>query len=136
MMATLIDSSVWIDFTRTRSPRSLKQFIAPYILAPGASLAEPVVFEVLRHASDKESAQIGAQFDTLPMLPTPADLWSKAAKLGQGCRKKGIDSGGLDLLISAVAIHHETELVTFDHGFEKIASASTLKVKLLVRPRP
>jgi hypothetical protein len=50
-MITLIDTSLWIDFTRARSPRSLKQFIAPYILHPSAHLAESVTFEVLRHAT-------------------------------------------------------------------------------------
>ena len=49
-MATLIDTSLWIDFTRAQSPQTLKQFIAPYILDPDAHVAEPVVFEVLRHA--------------------------------------------------------------------------------------
>ena len=50
-MAALVDASLWIDFTRVRSPRSLKQFIAPYILAADACLAEPVVYEVMRHAT-------------------------------------------------------------------------------------
>jgi hypothetical protein len=27
-MATLIDTSLWIDFTRVRSPRSIKRFVA------------------------------------------------------------------------------------------------------------
>ena len=27
-MAKLVDSSLWIDFTRTRSPRALKLFVA------------------------------------------------------------------------------------------------------------
>jgi predicted nucleic acid-binding protein len=40
----------------------------------------------------------------------------------------------LDLLISTVAIHHGAELSTFEADFEPIASVSTLKVKLLMRP--
>ena len=36
-MPTLIDASLWIDFTRTRSPRAIKRFVAPYILHPGCS---------------------------------------------------------------------------------------------------
>lgn len=133
-MPTLIDSSVWIDFTRTRSPRSLKQFIAPFVLSPEASVAEPIVFEVLRFAGEREISHIQAQFQTLPMLDTPADLWSKSAKLGQNCRKKGIDAGAMDLLISTVAIHHDAELITFDADFERIAAIGDLRVKLLRRP--
>jgi hypothetical protein len=57
-MASLIDTSLWIDFTRVRSPQTLKQFIAPYILHPDAHLAEPVTFEILRHATPAEVRQL------------------------------------------------------------------------------
>ena len=134
-MGTLIESSLWIDFTRTRSPRNLKRFIAPYILAAEAALAEPVVFEVLRYATDDEVLQLTEQFRLLPMMATPDDLWARAPELGQACRKKKITPGAMDLLISCVAIHHGAELVTFDEDFQKIAGASDLRVKLLKRPR-
>jgi predicted nucleic acid-binding protein len=136
VVATLIDSSLWIDFTRARSPRSLKQFIASYILAPGVALAEPVVFEVLRYASHEETPQLQEQFRLLPILPTPGTLWADAAKLGQSCRRKKIAAGALDLLISSVAIHHGAELVTFDSDFQNIATASDLRVTFLQRLAP
>lgn len=101
-MATLIDSSLWIDLTRARSPRTLKTYVATQILAPVAVLAEPVVFEVLRYASDEETSQLQQQFQTLPMLSTPADLWHRAAELGRNCRRRGINAGAMDLLIASV----------------------------------
>jgi predicted nucleic acid-binding protein len=135
-VAILIDSSLWVDFTRLRSPRSLKEFIEPYIVAPDAVLAEPVVFEILRYATDAELPGLETQFRLLPMLQTPIDFWTRAAELGRTCRRSGITPGGLDLLIAAIAIAHAAELVTFDAGFEGIAGVSTLKVKLLQRPTP
>jgi predicted nucleic acid-binding protein len=132
-MATLIDTSLWIDFTRTRSPRFLKQFIAPFILHPDAHLAEPVVFEILRHATAAEAKQLNQQFDTLPMLDTPVDLWKRAAHLGQACRNKKIAAASLDLLIAVIAIHHGAEIVTFDVDFQKMAAVAPLQVKLLAR---
>lgn len=133
-MSFLIDTSLWIDFTRARSPQSLKQFIAPYILHPEAHLAEPVAFEVLRHATTGESRQLAQQFQTFPVFATPGDLWARAAELGQACRKRGINPGSLDLLIASVVLHHQATLVTFDEDFTKIATASDLRVKLLKRP--
>jgi hypothetical protein len=130
----LIDSSLWIDFTRSRSPQRLKQFIAPYILSPEAALAEPVAYEVLRHATDDEAHVIQAQFDTLPLMETPRDLWTTAAKLGQRCRKKGVTAGSIDLLIVSVALHHDAELITFDADFQAIAKSCDLRLKLLRRP--
>jgi len=135
-MSTLIDTSLWIDFTRARSPQLLKQFIAPYILHPDAHLAEPITFEILRHATAAEARQLTQQFQTLPTLATPPDLWTQAAQLGQACRRKGINALSLDLLIAAIALHHGAEVVTFDADFEKIASLSALQVKLLQRPTP
>src|ERR1700686_4730184 len=134
-MPTLIDTSLWIDFTRTRSRRTLKRLIAPFILDPDAHLAEPITFEILRHATPAEAKQLTQQFQTLPMLAAPPLLWSQAAKLGQACRQKNITVNSLDLLIAAVALHHSAEVVTFDDDFQKIAGVSNLQTKRVKRPR-
>src|ERR1700676_4863604 len=123
-MPTLIDTSLWIDFTRTRSPRTIKRFVAPYILHPDAHLAEPITFEILRHATAAEANQLTQQFQTLPMLATQPLLWTKAAELGQACRRKNITVNSLDLLIATTALHHGAEVVTFDDDFRKIATVS------------
>jgi predicted nucleic acid-binding protein len=132
-MPTLIDSSLWIAFTRARTPRALKQLIMPYILAEDAALAEPIIFEVMRHATEQEARMVQMQFDTIPLLATPDDLWTGAAKLGQSCRRNGISAGSLDLLIVAVAIHHQAEVITFDRDFQNIAQSCDLSVTLLQR---
>ncbi len=82
-MTLLLDTSLWIDFTRARSPAALKQFIAPFVLDPQAHLAEPVLFELLRSARPEEARLLEAQFATLPTLSTPTDLWHRAIGLGQ-----------------------------------------------------
>jgi len=133
-MTLLLDTSLWIDFTRTRSPAALKQFIAPFVLDPAAHLAEPVRFEMLRSARPDETRQLKAQFATLPMLSTPADLWQQAIELGQACRQIGQTVLSLDLLVAAVALHHNAVLVSFDADFETIASVSALRLQRLERP--
>jgi predicted nucleic acid-binding protein len=133
-MTLLLDTSLWIDFTRTRSPAPLKQFIAPFVLDPQAHLAEPVRFEMLRSARPDETRQLKAQFDTLPTLSTPADLWQRAIDLGQACRQIGQTVLSLDLLVAAVALHHNALLVSFDADFEAIASVSELRLQRLERP--
>jgi predicted nucleic acid-binding protein len=135
-MPTLIDTSLWIDFTRARSPRLLKRMIAPYILDPEAHLAEPITFEILRHATPAEAKQLAQQFQTLPTLATPASLWSEAAVLGQRCKQMNFTVTSLDLLIATIALDHGAEVVTFDDDFRRIAGVSSLQVKLLKRPTP
>jgi len=133
-MTLLLDTSLWIDFTRTRSPAPLKQFIAPFVLDPEAHLAEPVRFEMLRSARPDETRQLIAQFATLPTLSTPADLWQRAIDLGQACRQIGQMVLSFDLLVAAVALHHNALLVSFDADFETIASVSELRLQRLKRP--
>jgi predicted nucleic acid-binding protein len=122
-MAQLIDTSLWIDLTRSRSPSALKTFVAPYINDPEAHLADPIAFELLRFATDTEASELTRYFANIPKLLSPDDLWTRAAELGQECRKKGFTAGAIDLLISAVAISHSAELVTFDEDFQLIAGA-------------
>ena len=135
-MATLIDSSLWIDLTRARSPRSLKAFIAPYVNDPEACLAEPIAFEVLRHATDAEAEKLTRHFETMPLLASPVNLWSMAADLGRSCRRAGVNASSLDLVIAAVTLHHAAELVTFDADFQEIGRVTGLRVNLLKRPKP
>ena len=133
-MLTLIDTSLWVDFTRARSPQALKRFIAPFVLSRTAHTADPINFEILRHATPDELRALTLQFETIPRLESPPDLWGKAAELGRACRRKNVTAGSLDLLVAAIALHHAAEIVTFDAGFQVIASASNLRLKLLSRP--
>lgn len=133
-MARLIDSSLWVDFTRKKTPASLKQFIHPLLLDSEACLCEPVAFEVLRHATDQEIKWIKAQFETFPLLSAQPSLWKDATHWGQECRKNGFTAGSLDLLISAIAIQHGAELLTFDAHYSQIAMHTPLLVQLLKRP--
>ena len=56
--------------------------------------------------------------------------------LGQACRKAAARAGSLDLLIAAVALHHDAEIQTFDADFHGIAAACGVQVKVLQRPVP
>ena len=40
----------------------------------------------------------------------------------------------LDLLVAAVALHHNAVLVSFDANFEAIAAVSALRLQRLERP--
>jgi predicted nucleic acid-binding protein len=133
-VARLIETSLWIDFVRKKSPTALKSFIEPWILDADACICETVAFEVLRHATPKERKQIEQQFSTLPLLKTPATIWRDATSLGQKCRDKGLNAGSMDLLIAALALHHGAEIVTFDTDYAKLAKVSGLAVILLDRP--
>ena len=132
-MVELIDTSVWIDLLRTATPKPLKEAAVEWIMQKEARLAEPVAFELLRYASDAEARAFEVRAATVPMLSTPADVWLRAGDLGRACRRQSNLVKAIDLLIAAVALHHDGMVVTYDTDYEKIAKASGLKVRLLKR---
>ncbi len=134
MMARLLDSSVWVGLLRIGSPRALKEFVSPWIVDADSVLAEPVIFELLRYASDTEAREFRSFAEAFHILQTPKNLWAAAADLGRACRRRGYLIEAVDLLIASIALHHKVELVTFDGDYEKIAKVSDLKVRLLKTP--
>lgn len=98
-----------------------------------ACLCEPIAFEVMRHATPKEQKWIQAQFDTLPLLPTPSHLWRDSTKLGQKCRAAGFNAGSMDLIIASLCLHYDAELITFDADYLNISHISKLRVHHLSR---
>jgi predicted nucleic acid-binding protein len=133
-MAKLVDTSLWIDLSRARSPETLKQFVAKQLVDTEICLSEPIIFEVLRHANNNEIRLLTQLFAGVPVLATPGDVWSDAAQIGRNCRKHGFTVAALDLLIATIAVHHGAEILTFDDDFIKIAEVSPLRVTLLKRP--
>lgn len=132
-MATVIETSMWVDFFRPKTPLVVKERIKPWMLRHDIALCEPVVCELLRSAAAAERALIGKHFASIPLLHTPSTLWREATELGQQCYDAGILIGALDLLIAAVCIHHGATLVTFDEHFGAIAKLSQLNAHVLTR---
>src|SRR5947208_2952007 len=79
----LIDSTLWVDYFRSKTPLSVKQQIIQFVDAAEAALCEPVRFEIVRAALRRERSRIELAFATLPLLPSPSNLWQAAALLGQ-----------------------------------------------------
>lgn len=132
-MATIIDSSLWVDHFRPRTPLAVRQQILPWIDGPGGALCNPIRFEILGFAPRNERAHIAALFETYPVLADPAGLWRGAMELGQKCRDAGCQVHAMDLLIAHVCLAHEAELVTFDRHFIEIAKVCPLRLRYLSR---
>ena len=132
-MATMIDSSVWVDYFHPKTPRAIRQTARGVILHADAALCEPILFELLRGAPKNQRAIIEAHFATMPVLHTPASLWRDARQLGQACHDRGMIAGSMDLLIASICIHHNVALVSFDAEFAEIAKVSSLECRLLAR---
>lgn len=132
-MGALIDTSVWVDCLHPRTPRRARVVARREVARADAATCEPVMFELLRACPRKQRALLEAHLATLPVLPTPASLWRDASELGRRCHEKGWNISSIDLLIAAVGLHHDVELVSFDNQYAFIAKISPLKLNLLAR---
>lgn len=127
----LVDTSAWIEYLRgTGSPvaRRVRGLIAEE--APLAT-TEIVRMELLagaRHdAEARDLARLLARFDLLPL--EPALDFDGAARIYRTCRLRGDTLRSLsDCLVAAVAIRHESELLSRDRDFEAIARHFPLRL--------
>jgi predicted nucleic acid-binding protein len=129
----IVDSSIWVDFFRAVSPIALKRQAAKLIDDQAAMICEPVLFELLGAASAAPRKKIEAHLGLLPLAPTPHELWSDAARLGQKCIGRGLLPPAMDLLIAQVCLDHDLELVTSDQHFADITRVSPLRARILDR---
>jgi predicted nucleic acid-binding protein len=132
-MATVVDSSIWVDCLRRESSETLRRQTRAIIIADDNFLCEPVIFELLRAVPRRDRTRTEALIGTVPLLPTPNDLWNTARVLGQKCTDNGFLPPAIDLLIAQICIHHNAPILTFDAHFQQIGKVSSLKVDLLER---
>ena len=133
-MGQVIDTCVWIDHLRGKTPEATRRLADSAVNAPDALLCEPVRFELLYGASRRERPALLRRLATMPLLHTPPRLWPAADDLAAKASDAGLRVPSVDLLIAAVCIHHDVALTTFDAHFGELAKLSELRVHLLIRP--
>jgi predicted nucleic acid-binding protein len=118
----LVDSSVLIS-------DSNRQLMSEAIDAKSIAVCGPVVYEVLRGASDGRLEATRRTLFRLLLLddPTPAERYEEAARLYRMLRVRGITIRSmLDCVIAAIAIHHSVPLLHADRDFTMIARYAPL----------
>lgn len=133
-MEHLIDSCIWIDLLRPATPTPIRQIAHEAVNRSDAVICEPIWFELQRFCPKAQRNGVEARLSTLPLLPTPAELWRNATTLGQQCKDAGIQAGFSDLLIATICLHHDAIIVTFDAHFDALAKVIGFETELLTRP--
>lgn len=132
-MGSLIDTSLWVDHFRPTTPKAVKTQVLACVNQKDIWVAEPIVFELLSRAPQRDRARLEAYFSVIPVLSTPADLWREATRLGQKCADAGLTVPAMDLLIASLCLRHGTELITFDAHFLTVARVAPFQVTCLTR---
>ena len=124
----LVDSSVWVDFFRSRPGsagshlRHLIEESEPFALA-GVVVAE--VLQGLTRDPD-QIAQFLSQWEMLE--PRGFETYREAATIHRSARAKGISLTTIDTLIAAIALEHNASVFTLDQDFARISQITPLSL--------
>ena len=115
-----VDTSVWIDFFRGRSPAVEK--LSALLDQDEVALPVSVKIELLSGARRSEVQRLGRVLSALPVLyPTDA-LWKLLEKWVTAGAAAGQRFGVGDLLVAALAVEHGCTLWSLDRDFTRMAS--------------
>ena len=132
-MATIIDTSIWVDCLRAGSSEGLRRQTLAILAGHECFICEPVTFALLRAVPKRDRIRTEALLATVPVLATPREIWAAAQLLGQKCLDAGFLPPPMDLLIAQICVYHNSRLVTFDAHYEHISQVSPLKTDLRLR---
>jgi len=115
----LLDTSVWIDALRGKTPQSIA--VTQALLNDDRIFTcGPVLFEIKRGLRPPDRKKILPLFDALIRLSVDESIWDAAGDLDASLRKKGITIPPMDVIIAQVCLHHEVSLFTLDEHFHSI----------------
>lgn len=133
-METLIDTSVWVDFFHPKTPVGVRRLAREYILRSDATICEPIQAEIFHGMPDHHADRVQQHLATIPMLPTPSNLWREVISVIRACTRRGSPIGTMDALIAVIALEHGARIVTFDRDFQTLNKHCGVKVEWLPRP--
>ena len=124
----LLDTSVWIDALRGKTPEIVAETQAllndDRVLTCG-----PVMFEIKRGIRAEERKKILSLFDALIRLPFDDALWDPAGKLDASLRGRGITIPTMDVLIAQICLHYQVYLFTLDEHFQSVPGLKLFTAK-------
>lgn len=130
-MTVFVDTSVWSLALRRDVPpdipevRQLRQSLdAGNVFSTGLVLQE--LLQGFRKPRAK--TEIIKHFSALPLLVPDRDDHIQAAELRNRCRRKGVQSGTIDALLTQLCIRYELTMLSTDNDFRNMASIVSLDV--------
>jgi tRNA(fMet)-specific endonuclease VapC len=126
MESVLLDTSVWIDAFRGKTPHIVS--VTQALLNDDRILVcGPVIFEIKRGLRPPDRKKILPLLDALIRLSVDETVWDAAGDLDASLRKKGTTIPPMDVIIAQVCLHHKVSLFTLDQHFSSIPKLKFFK---------
>jgi hypothetical protein len=119
MPAVMIDTCVWVDALRGRTPSAVGT-LRRLLLGDRAVRCDVVTAELRYGLRSHERERVLGNFAAVPSLAVAPEDWEAAGDLGAGLRRQGVTLPLTDLLIARVCLRAGIELYTHDGHFRAI----------------
>ena len=119
MESVLLDTSVWIDAFRGKTPEIVST-VRMLLNEDRVFICGPVLFEIKRGLRPPERKKILPLFDALIRVSVLENMWDAAGDLDASLRQKGITIPPMDVLIAQVCLDHDIFLFTLDQHFSSV----------------
>jgi predicted nucleic acid-binding protein len=119
MESVLLDTSIWIDALRGKTP-NIVALTQGLLNDDRALTCGPVIFEIKRGLRSPERKKILPLFDALIRLSFDEAIWDAAGDLDASLRKKGVTIPPMDVLIAQICLHHKVVLFSLDEHFRSV----------------
>ena len=127
----LVDTSAWVEYDR-QTGSGVDRRLAELIDAQGAiAVTEPILMEMLAGARSPEmTRKLERLLTSFNWIPSDAQTdFEAAAKVYRDCRAGGVTPRGLiDCMIAAIAIRSNSEFLTADADFTRMAEIIPLRL--------
>lgn len=131
-MHLLVDTSVWsLAFRRDAPPRIAEvRFLEQALEGEEVIVTTGLVLQELLQGfrGPKARAAILSRFSALPFLFPDREDYVDAAEIHTACRRKGLQVGTIDALLSQLCVRHRLTMVSTDRDFERIAEIIPLSL--------
>ncbi len=131
-MGLLVDTSVWCVAMRRDQPEPTPEVLElkRALLAGDSVYGTGLILQELLQGFTKPKAhdQIVKHFSALPFLVPNREDHIEAAEIRNKCRRRGVQAGTIDALLTQMCIRHDLEILTTDHDFRYISEIVPLKV--------
>jgi len=131
-VSLLVDTSVWSLAFRRDAPPTIPEVLElrRSLESGDAVFVTGLILQELLQGFNKPKVQdqIVEHFKSLPLLIPEREDHIKAAELRNKCRKKGVQVGTIDALLTQLCIHHELQMLTTDQDFSYISKVIRISI--------
>lgn len=123
----IADTSVWIEYLKGGS-ESARTALRNLIRAGQVAMVGVVLAELLQGCrTSRESGAILSEVTGLSFLETDFAAWRRTGELSASLRAAGITLPMSDVVIAALAMEHNCQVLTLDPHFEQIPGLSLFR---------